>query len=119
MINSRINGSGGLEVTYTVDCQPGNADYDLRVEFFVTDGDGPGATLQYLGYATWTTADYGAGSSTIVIPDAASLGVEWGDLIVATTTDELGNSSEVGTSTSFDEAIFADGFESGDTSAWH
>jgi predicted outer membrane repeat protein len=85
-----IDSSGNLTVQYNVDSAPGNSAYPLRVELFKADGS-QGRTL--LGADT--AAAPGAHSITAGI--AGALGVVAGDTLVATATDNNGNTSEFST----------------------
>ena len=117
---ARINLAGEVEVTYGVDSDPANADYDLRVELYATDSADVDAALRFLGADAFTTADHGAGFATVVLGTATTLGVVAGDFINAVATDENGNTSEVGPAALVgnDADIFADGFELGTAEAW-
>ena len=123
ILGARINPAGDLEFSYAVDSDPLNAEYDLRVELYVADGDGLDGTVRYLGFDTWTLTDYANGTATTVIGNAALLGVDDGDWIVATATDDDGNTSELPESlwlvgNWLAGSIFDDGFESGTTTRW-
>ncbi len=115
---ARITAAGEVEVTYTVSSDPVNADYDVLVELFVADSAVVSAPLSSFGYDSWTTADFANGSATVVVGSAAALGVSEGQWIVATATDQDGNSSELGGFTRLEQVLFADAFESGSTDAW-
>jgi hypothetical protein len=82
-----------LQATYHVPTDTSRAAYPLRVEFFLADDLGQGEV--YLGYDTYTAADYLAGgdktaSFSLVAPYAAS------GQVIATATDADGNTSEFG-----------------------
>jgi hypothetical protein len=87
-----------LKVIYKVPSAPANSTYPIRVEFFLSDVKGQGKT--YLGFDTFTQADFTAGSKTAILATAAPIKVF--DKIVATATDSLaaaagggpGNTSE-------------------------
>jgi hypothetical protein len=82
--------AGNLKVTYTVPSDPANSTYPIRIEFFLADANGQGQT--YLGFDTFTEADFTAdgntpGEKTVTLPTAAPINVF--DKIVATATDSL------------------------------
>ena len=74
-----------LQVGYTVPSIEPNSAYPLRVEFFRAD-DGEGK--EFLGYDTYSSPEKGIARFTPAVP------INEGDWIVATATDEDGNSSE-------------------------
>src|SRR5207248_758113 len=72
-------------VVYNVPSDPvANSTYPLRVEFFKADADGQEGQT-FLGFDTFTAADFAAGSKTFTFTPAVSVAV--GDKLVATATD--------------------------------
>ncbi len=84
VITSASVNSGQLTVVYNVPSDPTNSGYPLRVEFFKADTDGQEGQT-FLGFDSFTTTDFTAGSKTFTFTPAAS--VAGGDKIVATATD--------------------------------
>jgi titin len=81
----------GLRVRGSLDTDPGQS---LRIEFFASpaaDPTGYGEGTRYLGFVTVSPGDYTFPDFFAALP---GLGVEVGDVITATATDELGNTSE-------------------------
>jgi VCBS repeat-containing protein len=79
-----------VRVQYAVPSTTANSAYPLRVEFFKADSDGQEGQA-FLGFDTYTAAQAGT-SKTAVFTSAAGLAV--GDKLVATATDNQGNTSE-------------------------
>ncbi len=97
--NSAIIATGGsLVLEYKVDSNPANSNYGadgLYIEFFKADGSLQGKT--FIGSTHYTVDNYNDGSpgfASFDAGDAASLGVQTGDTIIATATDADGNTSE-------------------------
>jgi hypothetical protein len=90
-----LSGAGDLAVTYAVDTDPANATYPLRIEFFRADADDEGAA--FLGADTYTAGDFG-GCGTPPCAKMATFApaapVTSADAVVATATDDAGNTSE-------------------------
>ncbi|HAZ47374.1 MAG TPA: hypothetical protein DCZ55_23690, partial [Cyanobacteria bacterium UBA11371] len=80
------NGSS-LNVTYKVPSSNTNSTYPIRVEFFLSDGNGEGKT--FLGADTYNTPNVDKTFSF-----SPTVTVNFGDKIVATATDNNGNTSE-------------------------
>jgi hypothetical protein len=80
--------AGKLKVTYSVDSDPAAnaAAYPIRVEFFEVDATGQEGQA-YLGFDTFTAADFAAGGKTVTFTTNTLLKVF--DKIVATSTDSL------------------------------
>jgi len=96
-----IDNSGELLVSYRVDTDPANATYPLTVEFFEADADDEEGQV-ILGRDSYSTTNHsGCGTppceATVNLGDASALGVSEGDRLVATTTDDEGNTSEFST----------------------
>jgi len=89
VIESVILNGGNLDVTYLVDSTTANSAYDLTVEFFIADSNGQEGET-FLGQTNYPAAVAG-GSAFGVVP-AGPAGV--GTSIVATATDDNGNTSE-------------------------
>ncbi|MCH8961199.1 MAG: hypothetical protein IH820_07690 [Bacteroidetes bacterium] len=97
-ITAVVISGGALLATYSVDSDPANATYPLRVEFFEADADDEEGQT-FLGSDSYTATDYnGCGTPPCEkianLGDAAALGVSPGDMLVATATDAAGNTSE-------------------------
>jgi CSLREA domain-containing protein len=90
----QIDGAGDLVIQYMVDSTTANSAYPLSIEFFEADSAASGQGKSFLGSDTFTAADFMAGSAMVNLGDAAALGVTAGDPIVATATDDNGNTSE-------------------------
>ncbi len=80
-----------LHITYSITSTPGNSHYPIRVEFFKADASGQGQ--QYLGADVYTSADRIDGGIKRVSFKVESA-LRAGDWIVATATDQDGNTSE-------------------------
>ncbi len=91
---AEIDGNGDLIVDYLVDTATGNATYPLRVEFFEADSAASGEGKSFLASNTYATGDAQAVKTNVNLGNAAGLGIAPGDPIVATATDDAGNSSE-------------------------
>src|SRR5207248_3062847 len=80
-----VTATGGqLTIVYNVPSDAANSTYPLRVEFFKADSDGQEGQT-FLGFDTFTTVDFAAGSKTFTFTPSVS--VATGDKIVATATD--------------------------------
>jgi hypothetical protein len=90
-IGPAIINSDSLSLSYLVDSLPANSIYDLRVDFFKSDGAGEGQT--YLGSDTYSAADQGVGSKLVTLTGVGTL-LTLGDGLLATATDANGNTSE-------------------------
>ncbi|MCG8460753.1 MAG: right-handed parallel beta-helix repeat-containing protein, partial [Holophagales bacterium] len=88
-----LTAPGQLLVTYLVDSSTSNASYPLRVEFFLSDGDGEEG-MDFVGAVTY---DAGNAQTEVTTISSPAVAVESGDLVVATATDDLGNTSEFST----------------------
>jgi CSLREA domain-containing protein len=109
-VQSAALGGGALLIVYTVPSPP-----PLEIEFFLSDSDGEeGAT--FLGGTNYVAA----GNAVANLPAGIAA---LGDRLVATATDADGNSSEFSLAVTVvagqANAIFIDGFQSGDTLAWN
>ncbi|HAZ47375.1 MAG TPA: hypothetical protein DCZ55_23695 [Cyanobacteria bacterium UBA11371] len=80
------NGST-LNVTYRVPSSNTNSSYPIRIEFFLSDGTGEGKT--FLGVDTYNTPN-----TDKTFSFSPTVTVNLGDKIVATATDNNGNTSE-------------------------
>ncbi|MFV1967775.1 MAG: CSLREA domain-containing protein, partial [Pirellulaceae bacterium] len=87
--------SGSLTVVYSVNSATANSLYPLRIEFFLADGDQEEGA-KFLGSGTYTTAEYsGCGSAPCSDTTTfAVTGIAHGDSVLATATDDDGNTSE-------------------------
>jgi len=83
-------GGGDLQVTYSVDSVPLNAWYPLAIDLYVADADAEEGDV-YLGTLTYTVNDFATGSVTQTVGGTPAT---VGQLVVATATDALGNTSE-------------------------
>ena len=94
------------------------ANSDFVLDFYATavcDPSGYGEGETYLGSHTVTTDANG----DIAFTASLSAAVPAGRFIAATATDAMGSTSEFSPCLeSIEGPFFADGFESGDTSAW-
>ncbi|PWN07178.1 Ig-like domain-containing protein, partial [Rhodohalobacter mucosus] len=86
--------SDQLSITYSLNSDPANTAYPVRVEFFRPSTDFTQART-YLGSDSYTSTDYSSGNKfvTITLPSPGDFGD--GDLLVATATDAAGNTSEL------------------------
>jgi len=81
-----------ISLTYRVDSDPANSTYPIRVEFFRADADlGEGKT--FLGSDTYTESDFTGGPDK-PLQFTPAVSVTGSDYIVATATDDEGNTSE-------------------------
>jgi len=87
-----IDGAGDLWIDYFVDSDPTNSTYPISVQFFKADDEGEGQT--YFGSDTFLEADFTAGNKSVNLGNAEELEISNGDVIVATATDDNGNTSE-------------------------
>jgi hypothetical protein len=85
VISYATRDAGNLKVTYNVPSDPANSTYPLRVEFFLSDANGQGQT--FLGFDTFTSADFTAGGKTANF--ATNSPIKVFDKIVSTATDSL------------------------------
>ncbi len=91
-----FNGSNGdLRIEYSVDSTTTNSTYPLRVEFFIADADGEEGEI-YVGSDIYPDTDAQA-TRTVDLTMVAEF-VSGGDVIVATATDDDGNTSEFSSS---------------------
>ncbi len=81
-----------LEVAFSVNSLTTNATYPLTIEFFVSDGGGEGAT--FLASTTYTAANFSVGVKTISFAGVGTGLTAGVSKIVATATDQAGNTSE-------------------------
>ena len=114
-----INNSGNLLVIYSVDTNPGNASYPMRVEIFAADAEKEEGQT-FLDADTYDGADYnGCGAppcaKTFNLGNAVVFGVVVGDYLVATATDIDGNTSEFSTNqgVSLTRYVATDGSDDG------
>lgn len=103
-INIGIDDSENLLIQYSIDSEPGNSEYPLDVEFFVSDEGGEGQL--FFAFDEYTSADYEAGLKTIILGPAINFDLELGDQIVATATDALGNTSEFSEMSALGDYVF-------------
>lgn len=87
-----INGSGELIIAYSIDSDVSHSAYPLTVQFFISDGSGEGKTL--LGEDSYTATDYQTGTKSVNLGQATAIGYTASDAMVATATDNEGNTSE-------------------------
>ncbi|MDX1546046.1 MAG: T9SS type A sorting domain-containing protein [Rhodothermales bacterium] len=97
-----IDDGGLLLVTYAVSSSSGNSTYNLRVDFFETDSAQDEGDV-FVGTDTYSLGEF-PGQVTAALGAAASLGVGLGDHLVATVTDNAGNTSEFTTAVEVTEA---------------
>jgi parallel beta-helix repeat protein len=91
VISLAVPAAGQLSLTYAVPSAPANSQYPIRVEFFKADAGGTQGQT-YLGFDTFTQADFVVGAKTFLFTPAVSVAA--GEKIVATATDNAGNTSE-------------------------
>lgn len=85
--------SNSIEITYTLSSDPGFSAYPVQIEFFKTiTGERQGKEL--LGTDSYSETDFTNGEKTINLTIPAGIVFETGDQIVATATDNQGNTSE-------------------------
>lgn len=100
MINSpvflgdSITENGELVIKYWVDCMNGTASYPLTVDFFQSPDTGSPQGNRYLGADVYYINSWSTGYQYFNLGDTLSLEIHSGDIIVATTTDAAGNTSE-------------------------
>ncbi len=88
--------SGQIAVTYLVDTDPANATYPLRIEFFQADSDGQEGAA-FLGSDSYAESDWdgcGAAPCAKTITFTPLAPVTRADHVLATATDDEGNTSE-------------------------
>jgi len=82
-----------IEITYALSSDPGFSDYPIQIQFFKTlTGERQGKEL--LGTDQYSEADFTLGEKIINLPLPGEVSFETGDQIVATATDNQGNTSE-------------------------
>jgi hypothetical protein len=86
------SGPQQLEVSVSVPTDPANATYPLTLDFYRADGDDEEGEI-HLGAASYTAEDFAEGSVLVHLSPAPG-SVQVGDVVVATTTDADGNTSE-------------------------
>jgi len=92
IVSAGTDGAGGLTVAYSVPTDTLEAEFPIRVEFYLADATGQG--MAYIGHDTYSTADLASSTDKIAgVTSAVSLN-EAGLHVVATATDALGNTSE-------------------------
>jgi hypothetical protein len=85
--------TGNVEVRYKVDSNPGDATYDIKVDFYIADSESSGEGKTYIGTDTYPEAGAGAFRSVAFAPPSG-VTVTRSDYMVATATDANGNTSE-------------------------
>ncbi|MFV1979631.1 MAG: hypothetical protein ACC655_00620 [Rhodothermia bacterium] len=97
-IDSYLLEGGDSSVRFKVDTDTANATYPMEVEFFEADGDGEEG-MRFLFAVSYTETDWGSGCGSppclkffSFLSDVFELAI--GDLVVATATDDNGNTSE-------------------------
>ncbi|MEM8995131.1 MAG: hypothetical protein AAGF23_10120, partial [Acidobacteriota bacterium] len=102
-IEAAAVGAGSIDVSYRVDSEPGNSTYPLTVEFAFADIDGEeGQTV--IGTDIYTESDYSGCGQPPCAKQVTLLTGATGDVVVATATDEQGNTSEYGQGVTPDRA---------------
>jgi parallel beta-helix repeat protein len=105
-IQSVVLNATNLDIQALVDSTTSNSQYDLTLEFFIADADGQEGET-FLGDATYASGD-AQNIVTVSVPaGAAGLGTE----IVATATDDDGNTSEFSASVVVGSSLLAAGGE--------
>jgi len=85
---------GDVVINYHVDSEPGQAAYNLTIDFYEADSAAGGEGEVYLGSHTFAPGDSSAGWAEVNLGDATTLNLADGDTIAATATDADGNTSE-------------------------
>ena len=95
LTSARIDASDSFVIEYSVDSSIANSAYPLVVQFFKADADSQEGLL-FIGSDEYAESDFNSatGEKTASIPNALSLDIQDGDLVVATATDNNGNTSE-------------------------
>ncbi|MFN2334189.1 MAG: hypothetical protein ABR550_07165 [Wenzhouxiangellaceae bacterium] len=106
------NNATMLSITFSVPSATLNSAYPFTIEFFLADADGEEGRT-HLGLDDYPATEAGQQVTAVFMPERA---VEDGDLVVATATDAVGNTSEFSAAVAaIDRAdpdlVFADGFE--------
>jgi len=94
IVEARINAAGDLHVIYQVDSDPANAAYDLTVGFYEADALVEGEGRRFLFNDVYSAMDFQNGDKSLNLGSAATLNIEAAVPIVATATDDAGNTSE-------------------------
>ena len=94
-----------LEVTWQMDSSPVNTLYPVEAHFYLADESGDGEGRVYLGSDS-VTSPGSMQMSGLTLPTDIS-----GGWLVATATDEDGNTSEFSPVVEFGDPLFTDGFE--------
>ena len=92
MASAEIDLNGDLVVEYSLDSAPGNSTYPLFIELFIADGGGEEGKT-FIANDIYAVTD-AQNPKTVNLGNAAGLGMSVGDMIVATATDDGGNTSE-------------------------
>lgn len=87
-----LAGPQQLEVSVYVPSAPANASYPLTLDFYRADADAEEGAA-HLGAASYSAADFATGSIVVTLSPAPGR-VAVGDVVVATATDQGGNTSE-------------------------
>jgi parallel beta-helix repeat protein len=93
VLNPTDSSIADITVTYLVDSDPANASYALTTEFFLSGLTGQDA--YYVGSDTYTASDYALGLKTVTFTGVDISGALQQVTLVATATDDQGNSSEL------------------------
>ena len=80
-----------ITIVFNVDTDPVNGDYPLAIEFFLSDATG--ADAFFVGSDVYTAADFASGPKMITLTGVSIVDLPL-DSLVATATDNLGNTSE-------------------------
>lgn len=105
---SYLPGSNQVEVMFSVDSDPANHTYPLRIDAYATDRDEPMQGRYWLGFDTYST-DGATETRTFDLSDDFVTG----GMVALTATDADGNTSELSAPALFGQVdkIFIDGFE--------
>ncbi|MFC2116627.1 choice-of-anchor D domain-containing protein [Bacteroidota bacterium] len=87
-----ITNKGEFLVAYRVNSDTINSKYPLTIQFFKAENGNEGKA--FLGENEYRTIDYLAGLKASYLGNAGDLGIQEGDIIVATATDAENNTSE-------------------------
>ena len=94
LINSAILETSQLQLVYFVDSDPGFADYELTIEFYLEGRDRVGS--RYLGQDVFTIADYTSQVDKVFELEIEDITLDIDDEVVAIAIDSSGNTSEFG-----------------------
>ena len=103
-----LPGPNQVEVMFSVDADPANHAYPLRIDAYATDRDEPMQGRYWLGFDT-----YGTDGATAILTFDLPADFLTGGIIALTAIDADGNTSELSAPMVFGQVdrMFVDGFE--------